>query len=153
MTPRRLEIPYFKNPYGGTPRFDKIKEAAAGAVGAGMDKAQEIMREFNDTIPTLRALGLSVRNISFGLGLMPEVAATLVGSIDALVSEKIDGLAKEHQKNKTAVFVLEALKTAANLKEQLNQFGVRGVKVDVKLGVPPKVEVGLLAAAESAAPA
>ncbi len=106
--------------------FDKLKEAAAGAVGAGMHKAQEIMREFNDTIQTLKALGLSVRNISFGLGLVPEVAATLVGSIDALDGEKIDGLAKEHSKNKTAVFVLEALKTAANLREQLNQFGVRG---------------------------
>jgi hypothetical protein len=128
----------------------RLKGAAAGAVGAGVEKAQEIMREFNDTIPTIRALGLSVRNISFGMGLMPEIAATLIGSVDALDREKIDELLRQHQKNKTATFVLEALKTTSNLKEQLSQFGIRGIRVDLKLGVPPKVEVGLLAQSESA---
>ena len=139
------------DPSGGF--MDKLKGAAAGAVGAGMEKAQEIMRDFNDTIPTIRALGLSVRNVSFGMGLMPEIAATLVGSVEALDCEKIDELLKQHQKNKTAAFVLEALKTTSNLKDQLSQFGIRGIKVDLKLGVPPKVEVGLLSQSESVAAA
>jgi hypothetical protein len=40
--------------------------------------------------------------------------------------------------------ILEALKPASNLKDQLGDLGMRGVKVDVKLGLPPKIEVGLL---------
>jgi len=131
----------------------KLKGAAADAVGAGMEKAQEIMRDFNDTIPTIRALGLSVRNISFGMGIVPEIAATLIGSVEALDREKIDELLQLHQKNRTAVFVLEALKTTSNLKDQLSQFGIRGIKVDLKLGVPPKVEVSLLSQSESPAAA
>ena len=130
--------------------MDKLKGAAAGAVGAGVEKAQEIMREFNDAIPTIQALGLSVKNISFGMGLVPEIAATLVGSVEALDRGKIEELLKHYQKNRTATFVLEALRTASSFKDQLSQIGITGIKIDLKLGVPPKVEVGLLSQAESA---
>jgi hypothetical protein len=126
-------------------KLGKIPIPSAGSVmDAGVSKVHEVMREFNETMPTIKGLGLSVRNISFAMGLVPEVSATLMGSIDALEPEKIDELLKKHQDNKTTTFILEALKTASNLKDQLGDLGMRGVKVDVKLGLPPKIEVGLL---------
>jgi len=127
--------------------FDKLGKIASSAgtvMDAGVDKVHEVLREFNETMPTIKALGLSVRNISFGMGLVPEVSATLIGSIDALEQAKIDDLLKKHKDNKTTTLILEALKTASNLKDQLGDLGMRGVKVDVKLGLPPKIEVALL---------
>jgi hypothetical protein len=128
--------------------FDKLGKItipnAGNVMDAGVAKVHEVIREFNETMPTIKALGLSVRNVSFGMGLVPEVSATLMGSVDALEQEKIDALLKKHQDNKTTVFILEALKTASNLKDQLGDLGLHGVKVGVKLGLPPKIEVGLL---------
>jgi hypothetical protein len=128
--------------------FDKLGKitlpSTSGLMEAGVGKVEAIIREFNETIPTIKALGLSVRNVSFGMGLVPEIGATLIGSIDALEPEKIDELLKAHQENKTTVLILEAMKAASNLKDQLGDFGLRGVKVDVKLGMPPKISVGLL---------
>jgi hypothetical protein len=40
--------------------------------------------------------------------------------------------------------ILEALKPASNLKDQLGDLGMRGVKVDVELGLQPNIDVGLL---------
>ena len=78
--------------------LDKFKE---GAAGAAAQKAQELLREFNDTIPTLKALGLSVSNISFGMGLVPEIGATFIGSVDALEQDKIRDLMERHRDKKT----------------------------------------------------
>ena len=125
-------------------KLGKIATSAGSVMDAGVDKVHAVIREFNETMPTIKALGLSVRNISFGMGLVPEVSATLMGSIDALEQAKIDDLLKKHQDNKTTTFILEALKTASNLKDQLGDLGMRGLKVDVRLGLPPKIEVGLL---------
>lgn len=125
-------------------KLGKIASSAGSVMDAGVDKVHEVLREFNETMPTIKALGLSVRHVSFGMGLVPEVSATLIGSIDALEQGKIDDLLKKHQDNKTTTLILEALKTASNLKDQLGDLGMRGVQVDVRLGLPPRIEVGLL---------
>ena len=130
-------------------KLKDLKEAATAAVGTGIEKAQGIMREFNESVPILQALSLSVRNTSFGMGIVPEIRATLVGSIDALDCDKIGELLKENQKNQTATFILEALRTASRLKDQLSVLKFRGVKVDLKLGIPPNVEVALLSETDS----
>ena len=121
--------------------FEKLKTEAAGAVAG---KALDVLREFNETIPTIKALGLSVSHISFGMGIVPEIGATLIGSVEALDQQKIKELIEHHQENKLLIAILEALRTASNFKDQLSELGVRGIKADVKLGIPPKIEVGLL---------
>ena len=124
--------------------FEKIKGAAADAA---VEKAQELLREFNDTMPTIKALGLSVSHITVGMGIVPEIGATLIGSVEAVEQQKIKELIERHRENKTLTFLLEALRAASNLKDQLSEVGFRGVKVDMKLGLPPKIEVGLLSKA------
>ena len=127
--------------------FEKIIEGAAGVT---VEKVQEMIREFNDTIPTIKALGLSVSNISFKMGIPPEIGATFTGSVEALDQQKIKDLIERHRENKTFISILEALRTASNFKDQLSELGFRGIKVDVKLGILPHVEVGLLTKTDSA---
>ena len=53
----------------------------------------------------------------FAMGLPPEIKAGLRGSVDAVDQDKIKKLIEDHQKNKTAVLTLDALKTVSVLKD------------------------------------
>lgn len=120
--------------------FEKIKD---GLMTQSASKAQELLRDFNDAIPKVKALGLSVENIVVKVGVPPEIAARLVGSAEALDADEI-GKMSAATENKLLGAILEALRTAANVKGYLQQVGFKGLTVDVKLGLLPSVEVGLL---------
>ena len=107
-------------------------------------KGQQVLREFNDLIPTLRTLGLGFSDVSVKLGLPPEISATLTGSVDVLDRESIRQLIDRHHDNKTLTVILEALVTASNFKEQLIDLGFRGLALHVRLGMFPSVKLGLL---------
>ena len=65
----------FKDIVVASGAMDTLKEALAH--GAAIEKAQQLLRDFNETVPTLKALGLSVSDMSFKMGIPPEIAATL----------------------------------------------------------------------------
>ncbi len=115
--------------------------------GAAIDKAHEMLREFNETVPTLKAIGLSVSDVSFKMGIPPEIAATLVGSVSALDGVAIKDAKGRYRDNRVVTLILEALILASTFKSQLSGLGFAGVKVDVRLGLFPSVQVGLLSAA------
>ena len=125
--------------------FDKIKVGVEGA----LDKTNEMVRELNDTISIIKTLGISAKDISFGMGVPPDMKAKLIGSVDALDQDKIKKLIEDHQKNKTVILILEALKTVSILKDLLPDVPVRGIKIELKLGITPKVDVKLLTQKES----
>jgi hypothetical protein len=107
-------------------------------------KGQQVLREFNDLIPTLRTLGLGFSDVSVKLGLPPEISATLTGSVDVLDRDSIRELIDKNNQNKTLTVILEALVTASNFKEQLTDLGFRGLALHVRLGMFPSVKLGLL---------
>jgi predicted naringenin-chalcone synthase len=121
--------------------FDKIKE---GLVSQSAAKALELLRDFNDAIPEIKALGLSVENVGIKVGVPPEISARLVGSIAALDADELGKMSKESMENKLLAAILEALRTAASVKDHLQQLGFKGLSADVRLGLLPSVEVSLL---------
>lgn len=121
--------------------FDKIKD---GLMSQSAAKAQELLRDFNDAIPKIKALGLSVENVAIKVGIPPEISARLVGSTAALDADELGKMSKESAENKLLAAILEALRTAASVKDHLQQVGFKGLRADVKLGLLPSVEVGLL---------
>ena len=50
--------------------------------GETADLGTKYLDEFNEALPTLHALGFSVRDFIVGMGLIPEVTGTLIGCID-----------------------------------------------------------------------
>ena len=124
---------------------DKIKESVAGV----LDKSTDAVRELNDAILIVKTIGISVKDISFKIGIPPGIKGKLMGSVDALNLDKIKKLADDHQKNKTVVLILEALKTVSILKDLLPNVPARGVKIELELGMAPKVDVQLLTEKES----
>jgi len=79
-----------------------------------------------------------------GMGIIPEIGATLTGSVETLDAEKIKKLIEKHQDNKILISILEALRTASNFKELLGELPFKGVQVNVDLSLPPKIAVSFL---------
>ena len=128
---------------------NKAQEIAGGA----SDVANKLMKEFNEAIPTLRALGFTVKDISIGMGLLPEIGAKLIASSDSVDPKKVKELIDKNPENKTLVTALNALLTAYNLKQQIADVPFKGVEIDVTLGLPPHVGVSFLSATPAAAAA
>jgi hypothetical protein len=128
-------------------KAQELKDAAA-------DTASGYLDEFNEALPTIRALGFSVRNVSVGMGLIPEVGATLIAAVDDVKVEQLNELIEANKEKKTLVAVLKALQAAYNIKQQFRDIPFRGVQIDMKLGLPPHIGVQFVSAtpvAEAAA--
>ena len=115
----------------------KLTDSAAGVAGKFLD-------EFNETLPTVHALGLDVRDLHVGMGLPPEVSAKLIGAVDAMDVAKIKELAEKNTEKKTLVTLLKTLEVAYNIKDQLKDLHFKGVEVNLTLGLSPKINVGFI---------
>jgi hypothetical protein len=131
--------------------LDGLKEVLTP--GAAVEKAQQLLHDFNETVPTLKALGLSVSDMSFRMGIPPEIAASLIGAIEALDEASIREVKDRHKENQVVGLILEGLILASTFKGQLTSLGFAGIRVDLKLGLLPSVQVGLLTSAAASAEA
>jgi hypothetical protein len=122
----------------------ELKETVGHIEEAALAKITESLEEFNKTIPTVKALGLSVKEVRIHTGMVPEITARLTGSVESLDPEKIQELIAKNQDKEFVVLVLRGLQSASHLKEQLAELSFKGVEANLKLGIPPNVAVRLL---------
>jgi hypothetical protein len=120
-----------------------LASQAGGLASALAGQVDEVLRQLNEALPMMQAAGLSVEDMSIKMGVPPEFAAKIIGSVEALDEKRLGEMAKAAADNKLAAALLEALRTAAMFKEKLS-VAFKGVKLDVKLGVLPSIHVGLL---------
>jgi len=127
-------------------KADQLKTSAEHLTGAATESANKLLEHFNDAIPTLKGLGLTVSNVHLGMGILPEIQATLTGSIEAVDPAKIQELIDSNKEKERdfLTLVLRSLQAASRMKDQISAAGFKGVKVDLKLGLPPHVSVGFL---------
>jgi hypothetical protein len=116
-----------------------------------IDTASKFLDEFNEALPTMRALGFTIRDFKMAMALVPEVSAKLVGSVDTIDVKRIDSLIVEHKEKKLLVAFLKAIEAAYHLKEQLGETSFKSIEMDVTLGFPPHVNVAF-GSKETAAP-
>ena len=84
------------------------------------------------------------------MGLIPEVAGTLVGCIDDIEVGRLHELIEQNQEKKTLVAFLKALQAAYNIRKQVPDIPFKGIQVDLKLGWPPHVAVKFLSVVPAA---
>src|SRR5258706_2231910 len=65
-----------------TAASDKLKDISTNVSTATSEKIHEWVDEFNKAVPYMKALGFTVKTFSIGVGLIPELNATLVGAVD-----------------------------------------------------------------------
>jgi molybdopterin-binding protein len=67
---------------------------------------------------------------------------TIVTSVITMASaERIDKMIAENETNEVLTTTLKALRMASRYKDRLAMFNLRGVEVDLTLGLPPSVSV------------
>jgi hypothetical protein len=130
--------------------FGDLIGKAKEITNAAADTAGKFLDEFNEALPTMRALGFTIRDFKMSMGLMPEASAKLIASVDTIDVARIDELIAHHQDKKLLVALLKALQAAYHVKEQLGEGSFRSVEVDVTLGLPPHISVGFGSATPAA---
>jgi hypothetical protein len=123
---------------------DEVKTKGQELAGAALGKLTESQQELNRALPVLKALGLSVGNFKVDMAMPPVVRLALVGAVAAIEPEQLKATIDTHKDEKLLVMVLEALRTAAFMKDQLGELGLRGVRADVALALPPSVSVDFM---------
>jgi hypothetical protein len=136
----------------GAMGFKDLVDKAKDVAGSVTDAASKLVDEFNEALPTMRALGFTVKDLRIGTGLTPEIGAKLVASMDTIDVGKIKALIDEHAENKTLVTALKTLQLAFNVRQQIGNFPFKGVELDITLGLPPHVGVSFISTAAVAAP-
>jgi hypothetical protein len=106
--------------------------------GSASDTVEKLLDDFNAALPTMQALGFTVEDIQVAMGLLPEVNAKLVAAAANIDVKALDEMIGKRSEQNTLITVLKALQTAYDLRDQLGDFGLKGVVVDVKLGLPPE---------------
>ncbi len=124
--------------------FNGVLSKTRDIAGSASDTVGKLLDDFNAALPTMRALGFTVEDIKVAMGLLPEVNARLVATAANIDVNALDEMIKKRSEQKTLVAVLKALQTAYNLRDQLGDFGLKGVVVDLTLGLPPKVGIGFV---------
>jgi hypothetical protein len=124
-------------------------EAQTGKLRARVDEAKAEAREkvdkmvacLDETLLRIKALGLTLKDFELENGVIPSVRATLHGAVDAVDAERIDKMIAENEDNEVLTATLKALRMATRYKDRLAVFDLRGVEVDLTLGLPPSVSV------------
>ena len=125
-------------------KLAEAKDAAGALAGKAADKVNELVDELDETRKVLQGLGLSVSDVRIGMGLIPEVGAKFTGSVDALDENKLADLIKADPEQQLLLAALKALQLTCRLKEQLGDVGLKGLELDLVVGIPPKVSVRLV---------
>ena len=124
--------------------FDGMLNTPRGLAGSASDTVGKLLDDFNSALPAMRAFGFTVEDIRVSTGLLPEVNAKLVAAAANIDVNALDEMIRKRSEPKTLVAFLKALQTAYNLRDQLGDFGLKGVVVDLKLGFPPEVGLGFV---------
>jgi hypothetical protein len=122
----------------------KAQGMATSATAAVTATAGKMLDEFNEAMPTMRALGFTVRDVHVGMGLLPEVGAKLVASTDDIDEEKLAELIEKHAEKKLLIAALKGLYAAYNIKRELPDVPLNGVQLDLTLGLPPRISVSFI---------
>jgi len=127
----------------GVPDLKGVKEKAADMGGATRAKIDETLEEFKKAINLFGKFGFKVGKFKVGMGALPEISTSVSGSLEKVQVENISQLIEDHKDNKLLVSMLKALITAKEVRDRVELPYFTGAKLDIKLGVPPKISFDL----------
>lgn len=125
------------------PDLKGVKEKTADIGGATKAKIDETLDEFKKAADLFGKFGFKVGKFKVGMGALPEITTSLSGSLEAVQVENVKQLAEDHKDNKLIATMLKALITAKEVRDRVELPYFTGAKLDIKLGVPPKVSFDL----------
>lgn len=127
----------------GMPDIKGVKEKASDLGGAAKAKIDETLEEFKNATDIFGKFGFKVGKFKVGMGALPEITTSVSGSLEGIQVEKINQLIEEHKDNKLLTSMLKALVSAKEIRDRIELPYFTGAKLDIKLGVPPKISFDL----------
>ena len=127
----------------GMPDIKGVKGKAADIGGATRAKIDETLDEFKNATVLFGKFGFKVGKFKVGMGALPEITTSVSGSLEGVQVEKISQLIEDHKDNKLLASMLKALITAKEVRDRVELPYFTGAKLDIKLGVPPKISFDL----------
>jgi predicted regulator of amino acid metabolism with ACT domain len=124
--------------------FRDMLDTVGKLAGPASEAAAKYLDEFNAALPVMQALGFTVEDVQVTMGLLPEISAKLIAAAADINVKALDDMIQKKSDQKTLVAVLKALQTAYNVRDQLGDLGLKGIEIDVTLGLPPKISIGFL---------
>ena len=127
----------------GMPDIKGVKGKAADLGGATKAKIDETLEEFKNATVLFGKFGFKVGKFKVGMGALPEITTSVSGSLEGVQVENISQLIEDHKDNKLLASMLKALITAKEVRDRVELPYFTGAKLDIKLGVPPKISFDL----------
>jgi hypothetical protein len=121
----------------------KLTEQVTELTAAAQEQLNVILEEYQKVLPMAESLGLRVGSFKLEMGLVPEIKTSLIGSVENINKEAVQKLIADHPKNQLLVTILNALLVTKDLQHKLNIKYLKGIQVDIKLGISPNVSVHL----------
>jgi hypothetical protein len=117
---------------------DRVKNGAEGLGELAQGKVKDWLVEFKKATTVLETFGLTVSKFSIGMGALPEIHASLVGSIENIREDRLRAMIDEHKSDELLVSLLKALSWTRWGWEHM-EVKLTGVTLHVTLGIPPKI--------------
>lgn len=121
----------------------QLQEQVTEISAAAQEQFNAVLEEYQNILPLAESLGLSVGSFKVEMGLVPEIQTSLVGSVERINKEAVQKLIADNQSNKLLALVLNGLLLTKDLQQRLKIQALKGITVDIKLGLTPHVSVHL----------
>lgn len=126
---------------------DRLASARKKAGSAGNATAKMIntwLDDFNNAVKLLSTFGFRVGKFKVGSGITPQIATSIVGSLEGVDKEEIKKLVDANKERKIVTAILKAVVTAKNIQERVDALPTLDVRIDVILGWPPDISIDFL---------
>lgn len=131
---------------------EKLASARKTAGNTGNATAKVVngwLDDFNTAVTLLSSFGFRVKKFKVGSGVTPQIATSIVGSLERVKKDEIKTLIEKTKDRKIVTAILKAVITAKNIQEHVDVLPTLDVRIDIVLGWPPDISIDFLTDEES----
>jgi hypothetical protein len=119
---------------------DKLTEGSS----LSTEKVNQILGEYRQAIASLEPFGLKVGKMRVLVSIPPEISTTIIGSIEQIDEDRVREMLEKNSEKKLLSAILSALLTTIHVRETIDLGNLKTVRIDISLGIPPRVAVDLI---------
>jgi len=124
-------------------KVSDVKEQVLDAGIYSTEKMNALLVEYKHVLSILSSFGLRVGKLHITIGAFPEVSTTITGSLNDVDIKRIKELMDANIEKKLLHAILSAILTTAHIRDVVELGNLGGFKMDIVLGIPPKICVEL----------
>lgn len=113
----------------------------ADLAGKSLNRINKSLDEYNEAMNIIGNLGFTIEKFNLCAS---GVETAVSGSLEKINKDELSKLVESHKNQKIIASILKALITAKSTQERVDHIPLKGVRLDLKLGWPPKMDLEFL---------